>query len=213
MAPKPIRRVVTTHHGAKSAVMIDDNLEPLQSAGGGDRVLWQSHEAPAVLTKDGDIADNSQGFYAKGSLIRVVDIAPHSKGFNHRTASLDYGIIMEGELEMLLDDGSKTRVKAGDVVVQRAVNETSDSTSDGTFTHAFRPCTNGTTPLTSPPGFILCCCQLFHQSLMGWSSETTACPSFIQKARRSLEGEGLFGPCPVNEQFWHVQKFHCVAAI
>jgi mannose-6-phosphate isomerase-like protein (cupin superfamily) len=39
----------------------------------------------------------------------------------HRTRSLDYAIIMSGEIDMLLDDG-EVHLKAGDVVVQQATN-------------------------------------------------------------------------------------------
>lgn len=38
----------------------------------------------------------------------------------HRTQSLDFGIVIEGEVEMLLDDGSRTRLGRGDIAVQRA---------------------------------------------------------------------------------------------
>ena len=39
----------------------------------------------------------------------------------HRTASLDYVLILSGEIDMLLDD-SEVHLKAGDVVVQRGTN-------------------------------------------------------------------------------------------
>jgi len=38
----------------------------------------------------------------------------------HRTQSLDFGIVIEGTVEMLLDDGSSTLLRRGDVAVQRA---------------------------------------------------------------------------------------------
>lgn len=38
----------------------------------------------------------------------------------HRTSSLDFGIVLEGTIEMVLDDGSKTVMRRGDVAVQRA---------------------------------------------------------------------------------------------
>jgi len=37
----------------------------------------------------------------------------------HRTASIDYGIVLEGEVHLVLDDGSATLLHAGDVVIQR----------------------------------------------------------------------------------------------
>jgi uncharacterized cupin superfamily protein len=39
----------------------------------------------------------------------------------HRTRSVDYAIIIAGEIDMLLDDG-EVHLKAGDVVVQQATN-------------------------------------------------------------------------------------------
>jgi mannose-6-phosphate isomerase-like protein (cupin superfamily) len=39
----------------------------------------------------------------------------------HRTRTIDYAVILSGEIDMLLDD-SEVHVKAGDVVVQRGTN-------------------------------------------------------------------------------------------
>ena len=39
----------------------------------------------------------------------------------HRTRTIDYGVVLSGEIDMLLDD-SEVHLKAGDVVVQRATN-------------------------------------------------------------------------------------------
>ena len=44
----------------------------------------------------------------------------------HRTSSVDYVIVMQGEIDMLLDD-SEVHLKAGDVMVQQGTN------------HAWRP--------------------------------------------------------------------------
>lgn len=38
----------------------------------------------------------------------------------HRTTSLDYGIVLEGEVELILDSGERRAMKAGDIAVQRA---------------------------------------------------------------------------------------------
>jgi quercetin dioxygenase-like cupin family protein len=37
----------------------------------------------------------------------------------HRTNSIDYGIVMSGHVELELDDGVKTLLGPGDIVVQR----------------------------------------------------------------------------------------------
>ena len=38
----------------------------------------------------------------------------------HRTQSLDYGIVLDGEVDLLLDSGEAHRMKRGDVALQRA---------------------------------------------------------------------------------------------
>lgn len=40
----------------------------------------------------------------------------------HRTESIDYGIVVFGEIVLVLDDGSRTHLQAGDVVVQRGTD-------------------------------------------------------------------------------------------
>ena len=59
-------------------------------------------------------------------LMKGVDPKP-ARGFPvthplmHRTRSLDYAVVLTGEIEMMLDDAS-VRLKPGDVVVQQATN-------------------------------------------------------------------------------------------
>lgn len=55
-----------------------------------------------------------------GTVIRQVDFAPGYECAMHRTQSLDFGIVTEGSAIMILDDGSETLMKRGDVAVQRA---------------------------------------------------------------------------------------------
>jgi hypothetical protein len=47
----------------------------------------------------------------------------HAPGYRcgmHRTQSLDYGIVMEGDIDMVLDSGEVHHMKKGDIAVQRA---------------------------------------------------------------------------------------------
>ena len=62
------------------------------------------------------------------TMMRVVGVAdtpakglPPRHPMMHRTRTLDYAIIMSGEIDMLLDEG-EVHLKAGDVVVQQATN-------------------------------------------------------------------------------------------
>lgn len=72
-------------------------------------------EDPEVLAK----LDGKAAFAEMGAGANVVEGARHP--FMHRTDSLDYAVIVSGEIYMLLDD-SEVHLKAGDVVVQRGTN-------------------------------------------------------------------------------------------
>lgn len=48
----------------------------------------------------------------------------------HRTESVDYGIVVFGEIVLVLDDGSRTHLKAGDVVVQRGTDHAWENPSE-----------------------------------------------------------------------------------
>jgi quercetin dioxygenase-like cupin family protein len=49
-------------------------------------------------------------------------MAPNASSPMHRTVSLDYGFVLEGEVELVLDSGETRVMKRGDMCVQRATN-------------------------------------------------------------------------------------------
>ena len=53
------------------------------------------------------------------ALILGPDFVPGHLSPMHRTVSLDYGIVLEGEVELILDSGEKRAMKPGDVAIQR----------------------------------------------------------------------------------------------
>ncbi|KAK5995682.1 Cupin-domain-containing oxidoreductase srdB [Cladobotryum mycophilum] len=57
-----------------------------------------------------------------GTLLRMVDFAPGDPGLMHRTKSLDYGIVVKGELEAIMESGEKRIMRQGDVCVQRGTS-------------------------------------------------------------------------------------------
>lgn len=79
------------------------------------RIVEFQPEDPDVLAK----LDGATAFAEMGAAETVVENARHP--FMHRTATVDYGIVLEGEITMLLDD-SEVTVRAGDVVIQRGTN-------------------------------------------------------------------------------------------
>ncbi|KAF4957476.1 hypothetical protein FSARC_11287 [Fusarium sarcochroum] len=53
-----------------------------------------------------------------GSVLRFVDFPP-GKSVMHRTMSIDYGIVLEGEMKLVLGSGESRVMKRGDVAIQR----------------------------------------------------------------------------------------------
>lgn len=49
-------------------------------------------------------------------------MAPNIISPMHRTVSMDYGFVLEGEIELVLDSGETRLMKRGDMCVQRATN-------------------------------------------------------------------------------------------
>ena len=116
------RRVVTGHDATGRAVVkIDEIAKNLVSSRSGATacVVWTSEGFPVDnngqedqgLRKTGTTLDN-------GTVFRILELAPGVSPRNHRTDSIDYAVIMSGEVDMELDDTS-VHLKAGDVLVQR----------------------------------------------------------------------------------------------
>ncbi|KAK6531846.1 hypothetical protein TWF694_003011 [Orbilia ellipsospora] len=59
-----------------------------------------------------------------GTVCRIVDFGPSAEPVMHRTQSLDFGVVLEGAVELILDGGEGERrlCRRGDVVVQRGTN-------------------------------------------------------------------------------------------
>ena len=117
-----IRRVVTGHDSSGRAVVkIDEVARNLVSsrAGATACVVWTTEGFPvdntgeedAGLRKTGTTLDN-------GTVFRILELAPGVTPRNHRTDSIDYAVVMSGEVDIELDD-TKVHLKAGDVLVQR----------------------------------------------------------------------------------------------
>ncbi|KAE8420779.1 hypothetical protein BDV36DRAFT_306264 [Aspergillus pseudocaelatus] len=83
---------------------------------------------PPKLNGDTDIASNDQvlasntlGLVHKGGIVcRIVDFAPQNEVMMHRTQSLDYGVVLEGSIEMVMDSDHVRTLHRGDVAIQRA---------------------------------------------------------------------------------------------
>jgi mannose-6-phosphate isomerase-like protein (cupin superfamily) len=123
----------------------------VSKSGNAGAVLWTTNSGPAGFSFDKDAVPAEMGINPpdNGTVFRVVEIAPldaateaklpknlmmnivgdHapargvpvSHPLMHRTRTVDYAIIMSGEVDLMLDDKT-VHLKAGDVVVQQATN-------------------------------------------------------------------------------------------
>jgi quercetin dioxygenase-like cupin family protein len=118
-----VRRVVTGHdeHG-RAIVTIDEMTKNIYSSRPGitASVIWTTDQTPADNSGAEDAGARKVGLtLAGGSVFRVIEFAPGAAPRVHRTDSIDYAIVISGEIDMELDDGVKVHLKAGDVLVQR----------------------------------------------------------------------------------------------
>jgi quercetin dioxygenase-like cupin family protein len=117
-----IRRVVTSHDkDGKAVVAIDEVSRDVLSFRPGATVtnIWSTVGFPVDNTGRVDTAKEITGTTRdKGTVFRVIEFAPGVAPRNHRTHSIDYAVVLSGEIDMELDDQAVT-LRAGDVLVQR----------------------------------------------------------------------------------------------
>ncbi len=117
-----VRRVVSGHDvNGRAIVKIDDVSKNLSSGRPGATacVVWTTESFPVDNTGDADAGLRQVGTTLNnGTVFRVVEFAPGVARRNHRTDSIDYAVVVSGDLDMEIDD-SVVHLKAGDVLVQR----------------------------------------------------------------------------------------------
>jgi quercetin dioxygenase-like cupin family protein len=119
-----VRRVITGHNEkGKSYIIRDDRITtgafPSLYKATGDQPLGPglAGEPKALMSTDAPQLEPSLG----GSSFHFVTLPPTPKGAKpgwHRTETLDYNILMGGELVLMVDEG-ETKLFPGDVVIQR----------------------------------------------------------------------------------------------
>lgn len=129
---RPLSRYITTHNPSGQAIfspLLPENLPSTRIPDGAHFSLaYTTSTTPASLSTDTDIntyasylsPNNAPGLtISNGTVCRIVDIQPGMTSPMHRTVSLDYGVVLEGSVELLLDSGEKRCLGRGDVAVQR----------------------------------------------------------------------------------------------
>jgi quercetin dioxygenase-like cupin family protein len=125
-----IHRYITAHNDEGKAVFSNKLPEESEMKPNPDGLAFALSYAtkgfPADMDDDKDISvyekylNDAPGLVIPGgTVLRHVDIPPNTECTMHRTVSLDYGAVIEGEVELLLDSGEKRMMKRGDVAIQR----------------------------------------------------------------------------------------------
>jgi naringenin degradation protein FdeH len=141
------RRVVTGQRGGRGIVLFDGpapNRKLRQASGVVSTLLWVTDESPADISGSADRAEREIGVPPppRGSIFRMVEFPPGGKAMSreavlremglagqsasahpgmHKTRSVDYAVVIEGEIDMVLDEG-EVHLAAGDVLVQQGTN-------------------------------------------------------------------------------------------
>ena len=138
----PIRRVVTGHDQSGKSVVLSDGAPPQYHPMQGPSVgadffeMWNAPQTVPQLTSTEAREPNEREFTimpVAGHLLRIIDIYPPSQGGKrtvmHRTKTLDYVVVIEGEIVLVLTD-SEVTLKKSDVVVQRGTDHAWENRSD-----------------------------------------------------------------------------------
>ncbi|KAL3457405.1 hypothetical protein BJX64DRAFT_293183 [Aspergillus heterothallicus] len=149
---RPLSRFITTHDDSGKAIFSSALSEQMPVApipdGADFSLAYTTSTYPASIASDADIKSyasylepgQSPGLViSSGSVCRIVDMRPGALSPMHRTVSLDYGVVLEGVVELVLDSGETRTLHRGDVAVQRGTN------------HAWR---NVTPPVTGEDGIV-----------------------------------------------------------
>jgi len=130
-----VRRIVTGHDtNGKAVVASDERLTAVSRRIGANITgceIWSTDRMPVDNSAAADAAQRT-GFVKRynyvgtgqGTTIRVTEWAPGHARFTHRTETVDYAILLSGEIDLELDNVETVHLKPGDVVVQRGTIHT-----------------------------------------------------------------------------------------
>jgi mannose-6-phosphate isomerase-like protein (cupin superfamily) len=161
-----VRRIVTGVNEAGRSYFASDTLLPSAELPPDAPVaagLWKTDRSPASNVSGDPVPDGVLGTIPPadrgGSIFRIIDLAPDSRGHRapeemekrgaridrerwakragfHQTDTVDYAIVLEGEVYAVLDEG-ETLMKAGDVLIQRGTHHAWSNRTDKPCRMAF----------------------------------------------------------------------------
>lgn len=129
----PVTRRFLTDHNQKGEAVFSTRVE--------ETLPWQdvmdvkfglgytTSDFPVELKDEKDLVnyehhlENKPGITVPGgTVLRLVDMPPGHMSPMHRTVSLDYGVVLEGEVALILDSGEERLLRQGDIAIQRATS-------------------------------------------------------------------------------------------
>jgi hypothetical protein len=141
-APKSLRRIVTGHDESGASIVLSDGPPPQHHQMQGPAIgasffeIWNTASAVPTLTAAEAREPNEREFTLMpitGHLLRIIEIYPPQLGGKrtvmHRTQTLDYVVVIDGEVVLLVDD-TEVVLNKGDVVVQRGTDHAWENRAD-----------------------------------------------------------------------------------
>src|SRR6201985_1128998 len=129
-----VRRIVTGHNASgKAVIKTDERITAVPRIGAGisgceiwstDHMPIDNSAAAAAAQRGGFVKHTHYVGDGGGTTFRINEGAPGHARFTHRTETLDYAIVLSGEIDLELDSGEVVHLKPGDVVVQRGTMHT-----------------------------------------------------------------------------------------
>jgi quercetin dioxygenase-like cupin family protein len=127
-----VRRIVTGHDEFGKGIVVSDEKMKAVSRGLGPNIsgceIWSTNSMPVDNSMEAEAAQRA-GLVKKynyvgsgqGTTIRIVEWAPGHAMFPHRTETMDYSIVLSGEIDVEFDSGQVVTMRQGDVIVMRGV--------------------------------------------------------------------------------------------
>jgi quercetin dioxygenase-like cupin family protein len=127
-----VRRIVTGHNEFGMGIVVSDEKLSAVSRGLGANItgceVWSTNSMPVDNSMEAE-ASQRAGFVKKynyvgsgqGTTVRIVEWTPGHAMFWHRTETLDYSMVLSGEIDVEFDSGQVVTMKQGDIIVMRGV--------------------------------------------------------------------------------------------
>lgn len=126
----PVRRIITSEDAQGKSYVLADGPSANVVMLNGSRVerLWETQGLPVAIPVTRDLGADALNGYRPGfvgSSMYVADL-PVGSGLQqvpmHKLNSMDYIIVMEGEIDLVLDGGKRVPMKRGDILIQAGDN-------------------------------------------------------------------------------------------